>query len=162
MNLKELYIKTFKRQDAVIIKRVSESGRITSHWVVPSPSNVVQLNEIPEAITLHKDARYLSTKWNIPTYLMTYKTCEPIKLEELDRKSFYQADELHLILETDLAKKAYQSSEKSKVSDEIKLVLIVLIVGFIALGYYFNSQLALLQPDPVIDPNNPTPVVEVE
>ena len=161
MTTKEYFIKTFKKSEAVIAKRIDESGRMTTHWVIPSPDNTIRLLGQPDSFVLHKDARFLSTKWNIPTYFFTYKSCEPIALDDLKREHFYTSIEIDLILESDLAQKAYRSQGKGKISDEIKMVLIVLIVGFIALGYFFNSQIQNLNIDPV-DPTAPIVVTEVD
>ena len=155
MNLKVVYIKTFKRHKCVIVKVINESGRITSHWAIPSPENTVKLNETMDAIVLHKDARLLSTKRNIPTYIVHYKDCIPLTLENLKREGVYSTNELRMILDNDLAEKVFKAGNKGRFSDEAKMLVMVIIVAVLALGYYLNMRIVELVPEP--DPN---PVVE--
>lgn len=151
MNLGELYIRLFRKHEAVIIKRLNESGRLTTHWAVPNPDNVVKLLDVDDGILLHKDSRLLSTKRNIPTYIVTYEDCQPITLDDLKRKGIYSTAEIHLILENDLAQKSFKAGNKSKISDEAKLIIVVIIIGFLVLGYFLNTKLMELKPVPEPD-----------
>ena len=148
MNIKELYIRIFKKSQAVIILRVNESGRITTHWAIPHPDNIVKLVDVDDAITLHKSARFLSTKRNIPTYLVNYGDSQPIDLTDVAREGHYSIQELRLILDSDLAQKAFKAGNTSKISDEAKIIIIIILVGFLALGYYLNMQITKLAPPP--------------
>ena len=154
MNLKQTYIKLFLKSKAVIIKRVDVSGRMTSHWAIPDQYNTVKLNESKDAVILDKDARLLSTKHNIPTYVFSYKDCQPLTLDDLTRKGVYDTEELREILDNTEAVKVFRAENKSSMSQEAKMIILVLIFGFLALGYFINSKI----PAPVEDP---TPVVEV-
>ena len=154
MNMQEIYIKLFKKHKAVIIKRINESGRVTTHWAIPSPDNVVTILGLNDAIVLHSDARLLSTKRNIPTYFVTYLDCQPLTLDDLKREGVYSTATLKLILKNDLAQKAFKAGNQSKMSDEAKLIILVVLVGFIALGYFLNmklEELALIPVEPVIE-----------
>lgn len=155
MNLKQTYIKLFLKNKAVIIKKITESGRMTSHWAIPSKENTVKINETSDAVVLHKDARLLSTKHNIPTYVVHYRDCQPILLDDLQRKGIYGTEELRLILDNTEAEKIFRAGNKSSISQEAKMIILVLIFGFIGLGYYVNT----LIPKPV-EPE-PIPIVEV-
>jgi len=152
MNMKEIYIKAFKKHKAVIIKRINESGRVTTHWAIPSPDNIVNILGLNDAIVLHSDAKLLSTKRNIPTYFVTYKDCQPLTLTDLKREGVYSTAKLKLILQNDLAQKAFKAGNENKISDEAKLILIVIIAGLIGLGYFLNMKIAELDVAPAVEP----------
>lgn len=159
MNLKEMYIKNFQKRKAVIILMADESQHITKHWAIPDKGEkTVQLIGIEKTIVIHKDKMHLSTKWNIPTYIVNYKNCEPVDLSDVN-KNIYGAHELDLIVKNDMAHKVFKASSKSSLSDEGKIILIIMLVLIAALGYFMNTKFQDLETALTPDPD---PIVVVE
>ena len=153
--MKEFIIKTFFKHKAVIVKMVDESGHIRTHWAIPEKDNVVKLIGVKKAVVLSKESMLLSTRYNVPTFLVNYKNCEPINIKEIE-KGQYGADEFRLILDNDMAEKVFKASNRSKLSDEGKIIILVVIISVLSLGYWLNTRLLEIK-DSI--PQNP--IVEV-
>lgn len=153
MTLKELYISNFQRGKAVIVYVADESGRLTKHWAIPERDNTVKINGLDKAILISRETMRLSTKWNIPTFVVHHSNCETMNLDD-QRESYYTADELKLILDNDEAHKVFSASRSGTLSNEGIIILIALVVGFLAMFYFFNTKLE------AIDDKVTPPIVE--
>lgn len=138
--MKEFFIKTFFKHRAVIVKMVDESGHIRTHWAIPEKDNTVKLIGVQKAIVITKESMLLSTRHNVPTFLVNYQNCEPINVRDIN-KGQYGADEFRLILDNDMAEKVFKATHNKKLSDEGKIIILVIIVSVMALGYWLNIQL---------------------
>lgn len=153
--MKELIIKTFFKHKAVIVKMVDESSHIRTHWAIPEKDNTVKLIGVKKAVVLSKESMLLSTKYNVPTFLVNYKNCEPINIKDI-KKGQYGAEEFRLILDNDMAEKVFKASSNKKLSDEGKIIILVVIISVMSLGYWLNTKLVDIK-DSI--PQNP--IVEV-
>ena len=156
MSLKQWYIKNFKKREAVIIYVADESGRLTRHWCIPERDNIVRVEGLPKAVVISKETMRLSTKHNIPTFVVHHSNCESLDLADI-RVSYFTADELRLILDNDEAHKVFNASKQGSLSSEGMIILVALALGFLAMFYFFNTKLTALDdkiPDPV-------PIVEI-
>ena len=155
MTFKEWYIKNFNKKRAVIIYFAHETGHLTKHWCLPYRDNTVKLDGIEKAIVLSRETQLLS-EGNVPTFYVHWSNCETMNLDDI-RKSYFDADEMRLILDNDEAHKVFSATRKSSISNEGFFILIALAVGFVAMFYFFNAKFN--------DLNNkladPAPIVEV-
>jgi len=159
MTLKEMYIKNFQKRKAVIVYMADEAGRLTSHWAIPDKTdNTVRLLGAEKAIVLHHDKMVLSTKHNIPTYIVHNSNCEPVDLQDV-QKGIYGAAEFEMILNNDMAEKIFKASTRSKITDEGKIIIGVVLLAVVALGYFMNTKFEDLKT--ALEPE-PTPIVVVE
>ena len=108
-----------------------------------------------KAIVLTKESMLLSTRYNVPTFLVNYKNCEPINIKDIN-KGIYGAEEFRLILDNDMAEKVFKSSQNKKLSDEGKIIIIVIIISIMALGYFLNTKL-----DEIKNAIPETPIIEI-
>jgi len=138
--MKELIIKTFFKHKAVIVKMVDESGHIRTHWAIPETDNTVKLIGVNKAVVLTKESMLLSTKYNVPTFLVNYQNCEPINIRDIE-KGQYGAEEFRLILDNDMADKVFRASNSKKLSDEGKIIILVILISVMSLGYFLNTKL---------------------
>jgi len=157
MNYKQWIIKTFKRNQAVIVYVLDEAGRITRNWCIPERDKTVKIEGISKAVAISRDTMRLSTKWNIPTFFVHHSNCESMNLDDL-RESYYTADEFRLILDNDEANKVFRASKNGALSNEGLIILVVVILGFISMFYFFNTKLGDID-NKIPEPN---PIVEVE
>lgn len=155
MSLKQFYIKNFQRSKAVIVMLVHEDQRLSKHWCIKYSDNTVKITDTPHAIVIDKNARYLSTKNNIPTYLVHHSNCECILVEN-QKEVFYTATELNLILEADEAKKVMNATSQGTISSEAMIILVVIVLGFLGMFYFFNTKL-----ESIDEKVTPAPIVEV-
>ena len=153
--MKEFIIKTFFKHKAVIIKMVDEAGHIRTHWAIPEKDNVVKLIGVKKAVVLTKESMLLSTRYNVPTFLVNYKNCEPIDVKNIN-KGIYGTAEFRLVVDNDMADKVFKATHSKKLSDEGKMIILVIIISVMSLGYWLNIQ---LQDIKAIIPQNP--IVEV-
>lgn len=149
-------IKTFNKDKAVIINLVHETGKVTTHWAIPNSENVVTLKRPKAAITLTKEGTHYTTARNIPTYYVKHTNCEPVNLQDI-KKGVYTTETFEVIITNNEVQKAYNSSKKSSITDEAKIIIIFMIIGFIAIGYLFNTKLKEINNSI----NNPTPEPEI-
>lgn len=155
MNLKQWIIKTFKKSEAVIVYVADEAGHLTKHWCIPTRDNAVKLEGVDKAVIISRESMRLSTKWNIPTFVVHHSNCEVMNLDD-PRQSYYNADEFRLILDNDEAHKVYSSTKSGTLSTEAMIILGVIVLGFGFIFYFFNTKLNEIQN--VVDP---VPIVEV-
>jgi len=152
--MKEFIIKTFLRHKAVIVKMVDESGHIRTHWAIPEKDNTVKLIGVQKAVVLTKESMLLSTRYNVPTFIVNYQNCEPINLRDIEQGQ-YGAAEFRLILDNDMAEKVFKATHNKKLSDEGKIIILVIIIGIMSLGYFLNTKLM------EIKDSIPVPIVEI-
>ena len=138
--MKEFIIKTFFKHKAVIVKMVDEAGHIRTHWAIPEKDNTVKLIGVNKAVVLTKESMLLSTRYNVPTFLVNYQNCEPINIRDIE-KGQYGAAEFRLILDNDMAEKVFKATSNRKLSDEGKIIILVIIISIMSLGYWLNTQL---------------------
>jgi len=155
MTFNEWVIQNFKRKKAVIIYVADESGHLTKHWCIPERDNTVKIQGVPKAVLINRESMRLSTKWNIPTFVVHHTNCEVINLND-QRQSYYNADELRLILDNDEAHKVFSASKGGRLSSDTMIILAVIVIGFLFIGYFFNTKLEAIQ-----SAVNPDPIVEV-
>jgi len=98
----------------------------------------------------------LSTKWNVPTFIIHHNNCEYLNLEDL-RKSEYSSREFRMILDNDEAQKIFNATKKGSLTTEGTIILVALALGFLAMFYFFNTKLVDIK-DSI---ENPVPLVEV-
>jgi len=156
MNLTQWIIKNFQRSKAVIIYVADEAGHFTKHWCIPEKDSTVKLEGIDKAVVITRESMRLSTKWNVPTFIVHHSNCEVMNLDDL-RESHYTADEFRLILDNDEAHKVFSATKKSGLSSEGMTILIALVLGFLAMFNFFNTMLNDI--DSKIP--EPLPIVEV-
>lgn len=155
MSLKQWYIRNFKRNQAVIIKVVDESGHFTSHWCIPERDRTVKVEGVKKAVVINRECMLLSTRWNVPTFVVHHSNCEVMSLDDT-REKFYDSNELRLILDNDEAHKVYNATNNGKLTTESIIIIGVMVLGFLAMFYFFNTKLNSIDykiPDPI-------PVVE--
>lgn len=150
--MKELIIKLFFKHKAVIIKMVDESGHMRTHWAIPESDNTVKLIGVQKAVVLSKESMLLTTKRNIPTFLVNYKNCEPINIKDIP-KGIYGASEFRLILDNDMAEKVFKATQNKKLSDEGKIIILVVVLCVMALGYFLNTKIEDLKAEinPIVE-----------
>jgi len=152
--MKELIIKIFFKHKAVIVKMVDESGHNRTHWAIPEKDNTVKLIGVKKAVVLTKESMLLSTKYNVPTFLVNYQNCEPINIRDIE-KGQYSADEFRLILDNDMAEKVFKATNSKKLSDEGKIIILVVIISVMSLGYWLNTKLVdiknTIPQNPIVD-----------
>jgi len=153
--MKEFIIRTFFKHRAVIILMADESGRLRKHWAIPEKDNTVKLIGVDKAVVLSNESMLLTGKTIVPTFIVRYDNCEPIDLKTVEA-GIYGAAEFRLILDNDMAEKVYKASKSSKLSDDTKIILAVIMVVGVALGYFINTKLVDIKT--IIDP---TPIVEI-
>jgi len=157
MTLKEWYIKNFKRDKAVIIYFVRKDRRVTQHWCELFSDNTVKVGNTGHATVIDLESAKLTTKWNIPTFWVHHTNCEAMDLEEKTPvQPKYTSSELDLIIDNDEVEKLYRASKKSALSNEGLIIIGAIVLGFLAMFYFFNTKLNAIDnkiPDP-------TPIVE--
>lgn len=155
--MKQWIIKNFKRKRAVIIHLVHEDGHFTKHWCLPFKDNIVKITDTENAVVIDRTSMMLSTKWNVPTYVVHYSNCEVMLLSDL-RERMYSSAELKTIVDNNEIEKAYKATKGDKLSNEGMIILAFVVLGFIASIYFnymkFDDLQKSLTPDP-------TPIVEV-
>ena len=144
--MKQWIIKNFKRKKAVIIHLVHEDGHYTKHWCLPHKDNVVRITDTDNTTVINRESMMLSTKHNVPTFVVHYSNCEVMHLDDT-RKSHYTSDELQLIIDNNEIDKAIKASSGNKMSNETLILLVIVVFGFIASIYYNNMKFADLQED---------------
>lgn len=142
--MKQFIIKTFQKKKAVIVYVADEAGHLTQHWCVPDRDNRVRVNGLDKAVLISRETMRLSTKWNIPTFVVHHSNCESMNLDD-PRASYYNADELRLILDNEEAHNVFNSSKSGVLSNESLILLAVVILGFLFISYFFNSKLNAIQ-----------------
>lgn len=151
--MRELFIKWFYKHKAVIIKVVDEAGRLTTHWAIPEKDGTVKLIGVEKAVVLTKESMMISTKRNIPTFLVNYANCETIDIRDID-KHIYDANEFRLILDNDMAEKVFKASTNKSISDEGKIIILVVVICVMGMGYFLNTKITeiktLVTPEPAI------------
>ena len=153
--MKEFIIKTFFKHKAVIVKMVDEAGHIRTHWAIPDTDNTVKLIGVNKAVVLTKESMLLSTRYNVPTFLVNYQNCEPINLRDIE-KGQYGTDEFRLILDNDMAEKVFKATHSKRLSDEGKIIILVIIISVMSLGYWLNTKF-----DDISNRLPQNPVIEV-
>ena len=153
--MKEFIIKTFFKHKAVVILMADESGHLRKHWAIPEKDNTVKLIGVQKAVVLSRESMLLSTKSNVPTFIVRYNNCEPIDLKDITN-GHYGTEEFRLILNNDMAEKVFKASNTQKLSDEAKIIMLVVVVVGLAVGYFLNAKIEDLKT--LIDP---APIVEV-
>lgn len=156
MNFSQWIIKNFKKKEAVIIHVVDETGRISTNWCIPYSDNTVKVPGIHKAVAISRETRLLSTKWNIPTWVVHHENCEAMDLDNL-RESYFTADEMRLILDSDEANKVLNAGNTGKLSNDTFILMIVIVLGFFVMFYFFNTKLNDINAKIEVE----TPIVEV-
>lgn len=151
----ELFIKTFYKNKAVIVLMADESGRLKKYWAIPDKDNTVKLHGVKKAIVLSNESMLLTGKHNIPTFIARYNNCEPVILSDINN-GIYSADEFRLILDNDMAEKVFKATQNKKLTDEGKIIVLVIIIVGLALGYFLNAKLVDIK-----NTIEPAPIVEV-
>lgn len=155
MNLKQWYISTFKRSEAVIIYVAHETGRITHHWCIPYIDDTVKVEGLDKAVVISRETQRLSTKWNIPTFFVHHSNCESIDLDDV-KKGYFTTKELRLILDNDEADKIFRVTDKGGLTKEATIILGVVVLGFLGMFYLFNTKMnevknLIVEPAPIVE-----------
>lgn len=133
--MKQWFIKTFKKKQAVIVYLVNEERRFRKYWVIPNSSGEVFVGNY--AFVLNKDSMMLQN--NIPTYVYNIKNADPINLTK-KRTRHMTAEEFHLAIDNHVAQDIIKASGGDKLSLEFIITLLVMFIGFAGLFYVFNGQ----------------------
>lgn len=157
--MRQFIIKTFLKHKAVIVYMVDETGKVNPYWCIPDKDFSVVIPERAEAVLLSREATHFTTKRNIPTYFVKYSNADAVNLNNIN-KGIHTAAQFEEIKTNDQAQKIFKSMKKGAWTDETKLILAFMVLGFLILGYFFNSQISDIKD--IVNTPDPTPIVEVE
>jgi len=152
--MKNWYLKTFKKKDAVHIYIVTPDRRVKDFWTIPDEFGHVSWNGYSFVLT--KKAQAL--KNNVPTYFFNTENADPIDVVN-KRTRHMTAQEFHMAIDSHVAKDILKASGGDAFSKEFIITLIVMFMGFAGMFYIFNGQFNELRQLIETIPQVTTPII---
>lgn len=152
--MKQLYLKTFKKNQIVCLKLFYPDRRHKSFYVIPEPGGKLVKHD-GMAFTMNPD--YVYHEKGIPTFV--YNTLDPSSVPVMIdpkewEKSEIDPDEFNAALDQRIAKDLYRGfPEKLTLQMAIAIMALITIASVGAVWYMLNEQLSTMQQ--IIDSQQP-------
>lgn len=156
--MRNWFLKNFFRSKVVRVFVLDENGRLDESYEFIKKPLTVTIKKRGQTFILSHEAVMISTKDNIPTYLLSYKNAEPMDLHNYP-KTHYTMSDFDTAIDHNTVSELYKTTKGGFMADANILVLVVIVCSMFLLGYYLNGRLNKIEN--TITPE-PTPVVEVE
>lgn len=143
--MRQWYLRTFKKDKIVKIQVAFEDGRLRTFYEIPNDDGTVILS--PNLAVLLKEECRLLSEHNIPTYLFTSKSAGAFRIINVNRPNAnsieypYSAKDFNTAIDEQVTARLIKAASSKRLSSDTFLVLVVVILGFIAFGYYFTEKM---------------------
>ena len=156
--MRNFLLKTFFRNKVVRVLVLDENGRLHDSYERVKHPLTVTIKKRGESFLMNREAVMVSTKDNIPTYLLNYKNAEPVDLHMFP-ETHYSMDDFDIAVNSHVAQDVYRATKKGLFADANLLTLVLIICGLFLLGYFMTVKLDNIEK---IVTREPAPIVEVE
>lgn len=155
--MKNWFLKTFFRDKLVRVLVLDESGRLHESYEISKDPTTVTIKRRNQTFMLSRDASMISTKDNIPTYLLVYNNAEPIDLHTFPESNLTM-EQFNIAIKHNTVGEVLRDTESKFKIDANLVTLVIVLCGFVLLGYFLNDRINKLENK--IFPSEPAPIVE--
>jgi len=136
--------KHLRKGKCVLAIYIGIDRRVKFHYVIPQGKNLT-ING--HSYVLNEDDLFLYK--GMPSYILTIKNAEPIKINPLNQKeNFMTADDYNTAISSQVAKEIFLATKKGFDSAMLSLILMfVLTIGLVVVAYLGSEMIASLQAD---------------